>query len=172
MILKTPPHFALWMCMDEPKTLSTQMAFSWSVSNFVKLTTRSCLAPKTTQMFFPDESCRPSQAVSCFPHMKSSFFSPPPPLFKPCRDVPRILPFRHIHLPLCLVSHRLFILAFISAITAVPIWSLRAKWKPVVSLRCGLKVSACNGSWHPPNPHPAELHFYSTASCCRILTTS
>lgn len=63
-------------------------------------------------------------------------------------DVPRILPFRHIHLLLCLVSHRLFILAFISAITAVPIWSLRAKWKPVVSLRCRLKVSACNGSWH------------------------
>lgn len=91
---------------------------------------------------FPDER-RLSRADRRLPDLKSSFF------FLPQKsDVPRILPFRHIHLLLCLVSHRLFILAFISAITAVPIWSLRAKWKPVVSLRCRLKVSACNGSWH------------------------
>lgn len=91
-------------------------------------------------------------------------------------DVPRILPFRHIHLLLCLVSHRLFILAFISAITAVPIWSLRAKWKPVVSLRCRLKVSACNGSWHFFFPtaflqrfwHSTASH-YRTRSTCRLL---
>lgn len=42
-------------------------------------------------------------------------------------ELPRILPFRYIHLLLCLVSHRLFILAFISAITAMPVRSLRGK---------------------------------------------
>lgn len=46
----------------------------------------------------------------------------------------------------CLVSLRLFILAFISAITAMPVRSLRGKWKTAVILRCRLKVSSCRGS--------------------------
>lgn len=75
---------------------------------------------------------------TCIPKMKSRLFSLN-------SELPRILPFRHIHL-LCLVSHRLFILAFISAITAMLVRSLQGKWKTAVILRCRVKVSTCSGS--------------------------
>lgn len=76
---------------------------------------------------------------TCIPKMKSRLFSLN-------SELPRILPFRHIHLLLCLVSHRLFILAFISAITAMLVRSLQGKWKTAVILRCRVKVSTCSGS--------------------------
>lgn len=84
----------------------------------------------------------------CF--MQTDEFQKWNPGFLWIQNCQRVLPFRHIHLLLCLVSCRLFILAFISAITAMPVRSIRGKWKTAVILRYGLKVTSCGETHMTP----------------------